>query len=246
MILHGYDVSHHQPPGSVPWKGASFAMARVTMGAAGIDTHGWTHLHQAYAVAVPVLVAYHYLRGDSPGVAQARRFLDRVDALDESLGLVGLMVDVENPDKPNPPWHIPTYRTALLDFLAHVRAQTSRRCLIYGPGAYLPLLTLPAEVADLHPLHLADWHPPYPVPAPWTIITIHQHKVAEVGAIKLDHNRFEGTVEDLRRVLGLDVPSPIDAQLGALADAVRAAEGRGENVQHFVPSDEGPRIPGGS
>lgn len=240
-MIEGFDVSEHQPPGAVKLDEVAFLLARVTMGVGGIDKYGWAHLHDAAKVGVPLRIAYHFLRGDSPGSAQAKRFLDRVAMLDESIGPVGLMVDVENADGAAP-WHVPTYRGILLDFLAHVRSWTARRALIYGSGAYLPLLELPAEVAALHPLMLADWSPPYPVPKPWRILTIHQYEVTVINGIKVDRDRYDGSVEGLRQELGLT--SGADELAGKVAGAVRCAEGRGEGAEDFMFIDEGPVIEG--
>jgi GH25 family lysozyme M1 (1,4-beta-N-acetylmuramidase) len=236
-MLEGIDVSHHQAP-PLNLGGVDFLIARVTMGGAGLDDHGLVHLIQGATAGIEVLVAYHFLRGDSPGIAQAQWFLNRVNAVDHEVGHVGLMVDVENLDPPNKPWPVQHYRATLLDFLAEVRTSTARRCLVYGPGAYLPKLALPSEIADLHPLMLADWTPPYPVPAPWKALTIHQY--SNSGG-KLDLDRFDGSIADLRQALGLDRVSLADARLGVLADRVRLATG-GTSAEVFVSVDEGPKI----
>jgi GH25 family lysozyme M1 (1,4-beta-N-acetylmuramidase) len=235
-MLEGIDVAEHQKP-PLNLGGVDFLIVRATMGGAGVDKHGRTHLRQGAEAGLEVLVAYHYLRGDSLGEVQARHFLEHVAAIDHDVGYVGLMVDVENLDPPNPPWHVPTYRKILIDFLDEVRAATARLCVIYGLKWLLEKLELPPHYADLHPLMLADWAPPYPVPKPWKKATIHQY--SNSGG-KLDRDRFEGTIGDLRQALGLDRVSLADARLGALAERVRRATGS-TSAETFVEVDEGPK-----
>lgn len=240
IIQEGIDVSHWQTP-PLNLGGVDFLIARITMGGSGVDDHGRAHLKQGAEAGLEVLVAYHYLRGDSLGEVQARHYLEHVAGIDHDIGYVGLMVDVENLDAPAAPWHVPTYRKILIDFLDCVRAASARHCLVYGPGAYLPLLDLPPQYADLHPLMLADWSPPYPVPAPWKKATIHQYAVKNVGGRKIDRDRFEGPIAELRRVLGLDRVSLADMRLGEMAETVRRATGS-VSAETFESVDEGPVI----
>lgn len=202
------------------------------MGMHGVDQYGWTHLHQvAHAGRIPI--AYHLVRGDSPALAQARHFLARVALLDSSIGAVGVMADAEDADDA-PPWDRESYAKILVDFLGVVCASTSRRCLVYGSGAYLEALALPPSVADL-PLMLADWTPPATVPAPWERWTIHQYAVKMHGGRLIDHDRFEGSIADLRQALGL--VSQADEMLGALAERVRSVTAPGVNEGPAIPDD---------
>jgi GH25 family lysozyme M1 (1,4-beta-N-acetylmuramidase) len=239
MPLHGIDVSEYTQRDPKNFAGLDFVIARVTMGASGIDQVGALHLLDARDAGVPLLGGYHYLRGDRPGAVQAEHLLARVSALESMIGVpIALSLDVEPPDG-RPPWSVSVYRRALLDAVAELSVRTTRAVLIYGPGSYLPTLGIPEEIAARCPLWLADWTPPYPVPPPWTRAAIHQYAVT--GG--LDRNRSELSLDELRALL-LPPPRPLSYDvLGPVMAGVRAAEGRGAgSVQDFVSRDEGPTI----
>jgi hypothetical protein len=184
--------------------------------------------------------AYHYLRGDSPGYEQADVFWDRACDLGggESFALA---VDLEDMMPPAPPWDRKVYGQRGADFLERLRHLSGRPCGVYGSPGYLATLALPAALAG--PLWAAHWGVATPlVVPPWSEATIHQYAVID----GLDRNRFRGTRADFRRAFGLEVLTPTDEQLGALAGRVRRAEGRGDTAETFVAIDEGPVIPGGA
>lgn len=202
-FLLGCDVSGHS--GLKNWdelheRHVRFAFVRSSMGL-GRDKLVLQQTAAIFALDVdePIEVGlYHYLRADVSGEEQAGHFLALVDLVERRGGRVAVAVDLEDPSgKGAAPWDRPTLRKVFLAFRRVVLA-TGRVLVDYGPPkAMLDGLGLPEEVAS-DPLWLADYTPPADVSRPWKDWAIWQFK----GGID-DWNRFRGTAEDFRRVMGL-------------------------------------------
>ena len=197
MTSHGCDLSHHNPtPASfTPW---SFAFFRASYGFT-VDESAERHAAVARATNPLILLgAYHYLT-DHSGHAQADLLLTREAQLGGDLMIA---VDVEDlPDAP--PWPRAMYAVILLDFVQRCTAR-ERRCFVYASSAFIAQLFAAAphtmrSVAALAHLWLADWTAPYPTPAPWLT-----HAILQDGLLHdVDHDVFDGTVEQLREFAGL-------------------------------------------
>lgn len=197
MTSHGCDLSHHNPtPASfTPW---SFAFFRASYGFT-VDESAERHAAVARATNPLILLgAYHYLT-DHSGHAQADLLLTREAQLG---GDMMIAVDVEDlPDAP--PWPRAMYAVILLDFVQRCTAR-ERRCFVYASSAFIAQLFAAAphtmrSVAALAHLWLADWTAPYPTPAPWLTHAILQDGLKD----GLDHDVFDGTIDELRLIAGL-------------------------------------------
>lgn len=193
-MLNGIDVSHHNGATSYNLDGVSFLFARASYGMTA-DVSAERHLARARGV-VPVLGVYHYLHtGEhaAPAEEQAALFVTRAAILSGSLMLA---VDVEPIDwaHPDPPSRVAAMTLA---FVRSVQSRSGRPCAVYLPGAYAPTLPLHVDLAQ-SPLWLADYTPPYPVPAPWADWTVHQ-----AGVRGVDRDVYRGTVDELRAAFGL-------------------------------------------
>lgn len=196
-MIHGCDLSHYNPTPAnfLPW---SFAFLRASYGLT-VDESAERHAAQARATAPLIqLGVYHYLT-DRSGHAQADLLLTREASLGGDLLLA---VDVE--DLPEaPPWPRAMYAVCLLDFVQRITAR-ERRCFVYASHAFVVELLAAApvtmrEVAKLAPLWLADWTAPYPTPLPWAT-----HAILQDGLKHgVDHDVFDGTVDELRSIAGL-------------------------------------------
>ena len=234
MTLEGVDVSHHNGP--VPWAGISpsFAFVRASYGTAP-DAYARGHLSMAQGAGVELLGAYHYMRGDVDGTAQARAFLSRAAELEAQLpgAALALAVDIEHLPEPEPPWDVPTYRAVLLAFLETLRA-AGRVCAVYGPRLLLADLDLPAWVSRL-PLWAASTPP---APAPWTSIAIQQTGVVA----KIDRNTFTGDADDWRRLFEL-VPLTRSEALARALGEEGVSEANVERVREYLAGCQRGGIP---
>lgn len=196
-MQHGVDLSHHNltPASFTPW---TFAFLRASHGLA-VDDSAERHAAVARATNPLILLgAYHYLT-DRSGHAQADLLLTREASLG---GDMMLAVDVEDLPK-GPPWPRAMYAVILLDFVQRITAR-ERRCFVYASSSYVTELLHAApitmrEVARLAPLWLADWTAPYPTPLPWATHAILQDGLRD----GLDHDVFNGTIDELRGIAGL-------------------------------------------
>ncbi len=182
--------------------GVSFVAVRVSYGAA-VDRAADAHLAKARTAGVPVLIAYHYTatgEGAAEPEEQAALFVTRCAVLG---GVLGLAQDVEplDPARPDPPARV---RSFAHRFWLSARARAARPVATYG-GDYLAGLDLPAEMAA-DPLWRSDWTAPYPTVRPWRAWTILQYAVT--GSPKIDRNRFDGSIDELRAVLGIGGLAP--------------------------------------
>lgn len=244
-MRHGFDVAEFNPPKLIPWHTRDFGCVRLTTGI-DLDLRADEHLRRASGAGVGDLLVYAYLKGSQLGEAQARCLLDRAHTLEdvEHVGPLALAIDVEDPFE-GPPWHRPTYAKILIDTFDWLAAHTSRAVVLYVSPAYVAeLLAAAPHLASTlvrMPLWLADWTPPASVPAPWKRWTIWQHAVKPPPdlALKIDHDVFDGTSEDWRRVMH---PDPHD-ELAGIVTTTREASGHGPGgVQDFASVDEGPRF----
>jgi GH25 family lysozyme M1 (1,4-beta-N-acetylmuramidase) len=234
----GFDVSQFNDPAKVPWKAARFACVRATTGVK-LDTLADEHLRRASGNGVTDLLVYAYLKGSLLGEVQARALLDRAFALEdvEHVGPLALGVDIEDPLE-GPPWHRPTYAKALHDFADYLTAHTGRACILYTSPGYIAQLA-PSALVQAMSLWLADWTPPADLPKPWRRWTIWQNAVkpATPGGPPIDHDLFDGTAEDWRRVF---FPDHHD-EIGPMVTTMQQASGHGPGgVEDFRSYPEGP------
>ena len=224
-MLDGCDLSSHNatPPDFSPW---GFAFFRVSHGHT-TDTSAEAHSITARATNATIqLGAYHYMT-DTDGAAQADLLLTREAILG---GRMLLAVDVEDlPADAGPPWLRASYAATLLRFVRRVR-DAGRPIFVYASANFVRELFHAApvtmrEVARLALLWLADWTAPYPTPEPWTTYAILQDGL-KGGR---DHNRFDGTLEQLRALGGLGELDSIETRHptlreGSTGEDVRALQ----------------------
>lgn len=198
MTTLGVDASRWQ--GLLNWRrlrdrDIRFAGLRATMGQAGVDP-----LYVAQRAAVEreelLLVSYGLLYPrPGTGAAQAR-------FLAETAGGDAILAgDVEPPDG-FPAARASVWREVVYDFTCEASKLSGMPPLIYGSPSFLRALELPADMWGA-PLWLADWRDRVIVdaPAPWRRITIRQTGLApaSISATPLDFDRYEGTLDELRR-----------------------------------------------
>ena len=203
MIL-GCDLSRHNAtPGDFARWG--FAFVRASYGLS-VDESAKRHTMRARTTnPAIVLGAYHFLTL-ADGAEQADLLVTREATLGGGLALA---VDIE--DIPGEePWPRVRYAKVLLDFARRVTIAYQRALFVYADEHFIRELRAEAPVtmaavAAITLLWAADWTAPYPTIPPWSEWTILQDSGAPPGGI--DHDRFEGTAEDLRRVAGLQPAS---------------------------------------
>lgn len=190
-VLSGPDVSHHQ--GAVSWSkvaaaGADFAWCKATEGASFRDPRfaaNWAGIHAAGLVGG----AYHFLRAESSGAAQARHFLEVVGELRGRLAAL----DVETSGaRTNPSL------TQVRDFARTFAQMTGGHPLVvYTAGWWWRGIARNPPGAQLGPL----WHARYnttpgPLYGGWSGWTFWQHtdrgRVPGISG-PCDLNRFAGT-----------------------------------------------------
>lgn len=245
-MRHGFDLSEFNPPKLIPWHTRDFGCIRLTTGLK-LDARADEHIRRASGAGVHDLAGYAYLKGSSPGDAQARCLLDRAHTLEtsEHVEPMPLAIDIEDPFQ-GPPWPRELYAQRLIECVEWLVANVPRRrrLLYVSPAFWAVLVKAAPHVGALAPmllLWLADWTKPANVPVHWTHWTIWQHEVTEIApGVPIDHDVFDGSAEDWRALLC--PPDPHD-ELGGIVTAVRGATGRGVSVEDFVPGDvEGPRF----
>jgi lysozyme len=192
---------------------------------------------KALLLGLPAIAGYCYLRSGGDGVAQADVALTTID----DLGLPFLFVDVEPLPKPLPTDHPDHYCGVLLAFLGRC-AEHGRRVGLYG-GAFLGLLELPQECAEL-PLWVAHYGVSTPhVPNPWDVWTLWQYKGnVEIGGAKVDMSKAPGMLEDVRRQLDGRV-SWIPGAWGLVSVTSEEAAGTCGTPEKFCERLEGPLGP---
>jgi GH25 family lysozyme M1 (1,4-beta-N-acetylmuramidase) len=240
-MLIGFDVSQFNPPKLIPWHTASFACIRLTSGTT-LDTLADEHLRRASGAGVGLLLAYGYLRGNVSGEEQAKRFLERVTALEaaEHVGPLALAVDIEDPLK-GPPWDRATYTTAFAAFVGWLHEHDPRPCAIYVSPGFMASGMGTTPIIRASPLWLADWTPPADLPKGWDRWTIWQNEVKDIApGVPIDHDVFAGTAEDWTRIFH---PPAAHDELGGVVLATQRAAGHGPGgVQDFESRDEGPIV----
>lgn len=208
MTLRGLDVSRWNAPHSVPWDEVDFGFVRLTYGLY-VDPRAEEHLWNGRK-AGKLLGGYHWLDCSDGAWAsdQSALFLATYRKLCPDYE-IALAVDVEpsDPKKPDRPARVVE---ALHFFLLAVDIPAKpgsdpQPCAVYLNRAEVQRIelagdrdALPDDLA-LAPLWLADWTPPYEVPAPWVRWTVLQ--TGKKGGV--DRDVFDGDADDFRRAFGI-------------------------------------------
>lgn len=220
-MLLGVDVSKFQNPDKIDWsrfaaQGVNFAFVRAAYGVT-LDTTFQKHVRRAHAAGLKV-GAYHFVRHISglSGKAQADAFLDALqpvaDLLHQMLSpALDLEDNAKNGDIPsNTAAGRKGFRTVAAEWLEHVEEELSRTAIIYTGSYFFDDVFGTDSGYGARPLWIAHYtaKPAPRLPAAWKRHALWQF--TETGELDgydgpLDLNRFEGTVEDLKR---LGRPSP--------------------------------------
>lgn len=237
--MRGIDVSEHNKRQGWEhhfWQGIRFAAIRVSYGGQP-DSLATEHLDGAYGAGLRELLGYHYANMTA-AEQQAARWLLETDRHEQRLGQeLALAIDLEDLLKPAAPWPRREYRETARRIVGTMAETKGRPVAIYSSRAYLLELQLEPWWAQW-PLWLADWTPPYPVPAPWTSYTLLQDAVLD----DLDRDVFDGSAAAWRAALGLGGTwAAPPAILGQIASTSDAAAGRcSSSPEDFCERPEGP------
>jgi lysozyme len=193
----GIDVSEFN--GQVDWGavadgGLAFAFAKATEGLTIRDarfSENWSGM-RASGLARG---AYHFFHPGDDGVAQADAFLAAMG--DIQPGDLPPVLDWETSDQSSAADAV----AAAEAFIAEVESRSGRTTMVYTYRAYWDSIGAPAAFSA-SPLWLASDGPSCPsAPPPWSGWFFWQDaatgKVAGVNG-PVDHDRFEGTIDDLR------------------------------------------------
>ena len=167
--IRGIDVSHYQ--GTINWadvaaSGVKFACAKATEGTSYVDSQfkaNWAGMHSAGLTRC----AYHFAQPASNAVAQAKHFVDTVNAAGgfKASKTLQLMLDLEDAQGQTPA----TVWKWTQAFLAEIKSLTGRPGIIYT-GYYFwdSSVGAPADNLDC-PLWIASYTSPAPagVPKAW-------------------------------------------------------------------------------
>lgn len=199
-MLTGPDVSHHQ--GAIDWAkvrgaGHTFGWCKATEGTGFVDSRFQANW-RAMAAAGLVRGAYHFLRAESDGRAQARHFLDVVGDLDGSMACLDVETSASGTN--------PTGAHARA-FVDEFRARTGGHPIVIYTGRWYwrDRIGNPAG-ADLGPLwHSAYSASPGAIYGGWPAFTFWQHTSSGscpgvAGACDL--NRFYGDTAALAALTG--------------------------------------------
>lgn len=213
-MLAGIDLSSNNDIDDATWdalaaEGCAFVVARAVMGT-GTDMRCGEHLLAGSRRGM-ALAIYAYLRGDRTADEQAAALLREAARYEPHVGPLGLAIDLEDragkvgQPKP-PPWPRAAYADIALATVDLVSAASCRPVIVYGSPSFLGEMfkAAPEAMTSLAlrcPLWLADWTAPWDLPRPWTAYVLHQTGQRD----GLDRDEFDGDVDDLRRVFGLDV-----------------------------------------
>jgi len=204
MPLPGIDISRYQQKidwGAVTASGVQFCFVKATEGARDVDAAFQRHWEGAGTAGL-VRGAYHFFRPQIPVSVQAELFTRTLGQLQPGdlppvLDLEGTAGWVGIP---------PTSRAALaLKMLDAIESSLHVTPMIYmSPWFATDMLNSAAALAR-YPIWIAQYtEAPSPkVPKPWKTWTFWQHsqagKVPGVSGV-LDLDRFQGSVEDLKRL----------------------------------------------
>jgi lysozyme len=198
--VEGVDVSYYEPNidfAALKKGGIDFAFIRVSDGATFIDpefSKSWAAAKQAGVLRG----AYQFFRPAQDPIKQADALLNEMGPLDADDLSPVLDVEVTGGVGAS------TIVARIGQWVAHVKAQTGRTPIIYTSPGFWSGLGTHAEGADT--LWVANWGVSCPsVPSSWKTWTFWQYTdsghVAGI-ANKVDRNRFNGTLVDLKAFAG--------------------------------------------
>lgn len=201
-IVKGIDISHYQP--TVDWKRAKatglvdFCFLKASEGLGSTDGSYNTHRNGAKAQGIPI-AAYHFFRPDSDAGGQADWFLHKAQP---RAGDIVPIIDFEA--------HGSTKSrgaqiAAALKFLEVVEKAIGRLPIFYSYVSFINELGNPQEFFK-YPLWLANYGVKAPhLPPPWNEWQWWQYaeqgKVDGIQAAGVDHNYFNGTMDDLKKYI---------------------------------------------
>ena len=203
-LIKGIDVSHHNT--AIDWKtvaatGISFAFAKATEGTSFHDPQ-FNANYAAIKSNGMIRGSYHFFHPDTDAAAQAQNFLKFVQALGP--GDLPPALDIEVNDESNSNVIIKGVQV----WLDAVSAALRCKPIIYTSASFWNgNLGGTNQFAD-HPLWVAHYttNPQPKVPMGFTGYTIwqftEQGQIDGIGG-KVDLNRFNGPLDDLRTLAGL-------------------------------------------
>ncbi len=198
-VIIGVDVSHWQ--GEVDWlslkqRGVQFAYIKATDGLSRVDPLFHTNWQRAGQMGI-LRGAYHFFRSNSDPYAQVNVFLKTVEAelgqppeLPYALDFEVLSDAVERN----------TQLDYALQWLVVVEKMTSVAPLFYTNLDFMQKLNNPVQFERFR-LWLAEYRTkPATIPPPWSNYTIWQF-ADRMQSNKLDTDRFDGTIEELKALI---------------------------------------------
>ncbi len=215
----GIDVSHHN--GTIDWQavakaGIAFAYAKATEGARFTDPE--FRSNRAGIRSAGLLGgAYHFFHPEVPVSEQVKRYLSACGELGP--GDLPPMLDLEEtsriPEKDEWPRMARPRRAALaLEWLQRVEQAVARKPIVYLRCGFVRDVLGDARSLAQYPIWIAHYTPaPEPLmPEVWERWTFWQF--TDAGrlpgiASKLDVNRFQGSLAELRTLAALSPEAPI-------------------------------------
>ena len=206
MALEGIDVSTYQ--GDVDWatvanQGILYAFAKATEGASSTDPsflRNWTNM-KTFGI---VRGAYHFFRPAKDPIVQANNFLQLVKTIEASD--LPPVLDLEVLDGLD----ARTVINNALRWISTIETATGRKPIVYTyPVFWEDKLGNPTQFSN-YPLWVANFETRTPfVPSAWRSWAFHQY--SESGQLQgiqgnVDHNQFNGTLDDLQKLLKGKVP----------------------------------------
>ena len=159
--------------------------------------------YQSHIASVPIRGAYHYFRTTVDPIMQAETFLDAILNCDYHFLAVdyeatGNTLDRQGADN-------------LLRCLEHLSVRQDRPVLIYtSPYIYRDNLRVWDEMFDTFPVWIAKWHTVGPgviIGREWDLwqwTSSADGEQAGVGSEFVDRNVYNGTIEQMKRWLGIE------------------------------------------
>jgi hypothetical protein len=238
---YAIDLSHHQAPASVPWKGllgkVDVVMVRLAYGAALRDETAAAHIKGARSIAATV-GGYQFYRPTQSVDAHFNTLLATIESAGLGAGDVVPALDIE-PDTyptkqpPNPSWAEPCEELVgrIVDHFGD--------CLVYTTRAYWVQMGSPSWLLE-RPLWVAHWGVAKPASPGGVEPALWQHRVAafdpsgpseyreptaEHPFLQLDQSRV---LKELPRIRYTEPPADIDVahieELNAMSLAAQARE----------------------
>ncbi|HEX8148171.1 MAG TPA: glycoside hydrolase family 25 protein [Pyrinomonadaceae bacterium] len=205
--IRGVDVSHHQ--GVINWQkvsasGVVYAYTKATESIGFMDSRFATNFAGMKSNGI-LRGAYHFFRPKRDAKAQAENFIDVVKHVEP--GDLPPALDVEVDDGKTPGVIIKGVRT----WLETVEQAFGRTPAIYTSASFWNSKLGGTEEFGEHPLWVAHYtdKPKPAVPKGFATFDIWQFTDSGAGAVngitstKLDLNRFNGTMDQLRKLAGL-------------------------------------------